>query len=65
MTEDEMKAESVRILTRFYEQKVDRGDGMVILAMTLATTFKTNKVSAFEAINRFATIVKHVYGETK
>jgi len=33
------------------------------LAMTLAQTFKTNGVSKFEAINRFATIANQVYGE--
>ena len=65
MTPEEMKIESIRIIRRFAEKDVTNGEGMVILAMTLAHTFKTNKVSQFEAINRFATIANNVYGESK
>ena len=63
MTSEQMKSESIRIVQRFAEQEVSNGEGMVILAMTLAQTFKTNGVSKFEAINRFVTIVNQVYGE--
>jgi hypothetical protein len=65
MTPEEMKAESIRIVRRFAEKNVTNGEGMVILGMTLAHTFKTNKISKFEAINRFATIANNVYGESK
>jgi|LakMenEpi02Jun12_1017388.scaffolds.fasta_scaffold31250_2 hypothetical protein len=65
MTPEEMKNEGIRIVKRFAEQEVSNGEGMVILAMTLAYTFKTNKVSKFEAINRFATIANNVYGDKK
>jgi hypothetical protein len=63
MTPEQMKSESIRIVQRFEDRKVSNGEGMVILAMTLAQTFKTNGVSKFEAINRFVTIVNQVYGE--
>lgn len=63
MTPEQMKSESIRIVQRFGDRKVSNGEGMVILAMTLAQTFKTNGVSKFEAINRFVTIVNQVYGE--
>jgi hypothetical protein len=63
MTPEEMKNEGIRIVRRFAEQKVSNGEGMVILAMTLAQTFKTNEVSKFEAVNRFITIANQVYGE--
>jgi len=63
MTHEEMKNESIQIVRRFAEQEVSNGEGMVILAMTLAQIFKTNGVSKFEAINRFITIVNQVYGE--
>jgi hypothetical protein len=63
MTAEQMKQESIRIVRRFDQMKVSDGEGMVILAMTLAQTFKTNGVSKFEAINRFVTIANQVYGE--
>jgi hypothetical protein len=63
MTTDEMKLESVRILTRFHDMEVESGEGMFILAMTLATTFRQHGVSQHEAINRFTTIVRNVYKE--
>jgi len=63
MTPEQMKSESIRIVQRFEEGNVSNGEGMVILAITLAQTFKTNGVSKFEAINRFVTIVNQVYGE--
>ena len=63
MTAEQMKQEGIRIVRRFDQMKVSDGEGMVILAMTLAQTFKTNGVSKFEAINRFATIANQVYGE--
>jgi hypothetical protein len=65
MTEKEMQMESVHIVTRFMEKNVTNAEGMVILAMSLATTFKVNGVSQHEAINRFTTIVKEVYGALK
>lgn len=61
MTTDEMKMESMRILSRFHDIKAESGEGMVILAMTLATTFKQHGVSQHEAISRFTTIVRDVY----
>jgi hypothetical protein len=63
MTPEQMKSESIRIVQRFEEGNVSNGEGMVILAITLAQTFKTNGVSKFEAINRFVTIVNQIYGE--
>jgi len=65
MTEKEMQMESVHIVTRFMEKNVTNGEGMVILAMSLATTFRVNGVSQHEAIDRFTIIVKKVYGELK
>lgn len=65
MTEKEMQLESMDIAKRFAERNVTGGEGMVILAMTLATTFRVNGVSQHEAINRFTTIVKNVYGALK
>jgi hypothetical protein len=65
MTPEEMKLESIRIVKRFAEKDVTNGEGMLILCMTLAHTFKTNKVSQFDAINRFATIANNVYGDKK
>lgn len=61
MTESEMRDESIRILMRFRDIEAEKGEGMVILAMTLATTFRQNGVSQHEAISRFTTIVKNVY----
>jgi hypothetical protein len=65
MTPEEMKNEGIRIVRRFAEKDVTQSEGMVILAMTLAHTFKTSKISQFEAINRFATIANNVYGDKK
>lgn len=64
MTGKEMQLESIRIISRFQEEKIEKGAGMVILAMTLAITFKEDGVPPHEAINRFTTIVKNVYGGT-
>lgn len=60
--EDKLKDESTKIVKGFDEAKLTKGEGMVVLAMTLAVVFKSNGVSQHEAINRFATIVKNVYG---
>lgn len=65
MTEKEMQLESMDIAKRFAEKDATSGEGMLILAMTLATTFRVNGVSQHEAINRFTTIAKKVYGEMK
>jgi hypothetical protein len=65
MTNEEMKLESMKIAMQFAEKGVTQSEGMVILAMSLATTFKVNGVSQHEAINRFTTIVKNVYGGLK
>lgn len=65
MTEKEMQLESMDIARRFAEKNVSNGEGMVILAMSLATAFRVNGVSQHEAINRFTTIVKNVYGALK
>jgi hypothetical protein len=63
---EEMKQQSLSIVRQFMANNVSQSEGMVILAMTLAGTFKQNKVSQHEAISRFTTIVKHVYqGESK
>jgi hypothetical protein len=64
-SKDELQAESIRIIMQFAKSGLDKGEGMVILAMTLATLFRTDGVSQHEAINRFTTIVKNVYGELK
>jgi len=61
MTEEEMRDESMRILMRFHDIKADSGEGMVILAMALAVTFKEFGVSQHEAISRFTTIVRDIY----
>lgn len=61
-SKEELQAESIKIVKGFDEAKLEKGEGMVILAMTLAVVFKSNGVSQHEAINRFATIVKNVYG---
>ena len=63
MTPEQMKTESTRIVKRFEDREVSSGEGMVILAMTLAITFKTHEVPKFEAINLFITIANQVYGE--
>ena len=66
MTKDEMKAQSLSIVRQFMANDVSQTEGMVILAITLATVFMENKVSQHEAINRFTTIVRNVYqGEMK
>lgn len=61
-SKEELQAESTKIILRFAEAGLDKGEGMVVLAMTLAIVFKSNGVSQHEAINRFATIAKNVYG---
>jgi hypothetical protein len=61
MTIAEMQEESMRIVLRFAEKRVAQSEGMVILAMTLATTFQKNGLSKKEALNRFSLILDNVY----
>lgn len=66
MTHQEMQQESMKIVMQFNEAGATQEEGMVILAMTLAIVFRTNKVSQHEAISRFTTVVRQIYqGEMK
>ena len=64
-SKEELQAESIKIIMQFAKADLEKGEGMVVLAMTLATLFKTDGISQHEAINRFTTIVKSVYGGPK
>lgn len=66
MTANKLRLESIKIIKQFSDAKLERGEGMVVLAMTLAVLFREDGVSQHEAVNRFVTIVKNVYqGEDK
>ena len=64
-SKEELQAESIKIIMQFAKADLEKGEGMVVFAMTLATLFKTDGISQHEAINRFTTIVKSVYGGPK
>jgi hypothetical protein len=65
MGADKLKDASIDIIAKFAKDGLSKGEGMVVLAMTLAITFRDDGVSQHEAVNRFVTIVKNVYGESK
>lgn len=65
METNKLRDVSIDIVAQLAKGGLNKAEGMVVLAMTLAITFRDNDVSQHEAINRFTTIVKNVYGESK
>ena len=65
METNKLRDASIGIVAQLAKDGLNKAEGMVVLAMTLAITFRDSGVSQHEAINRFTTIVKNVYGESK
>lgn len=61
MNSQEMQMQSLEIIQSLIKSGASLQESMVILAMTLAATFRGDGLSQHEAINRFTTIVKNVY----
>jgi hypothetical protein len=58
----DMQMASAKLILDLRDDGFEVSEGMVVLAMTLAIMFRTDNVSQHEAISRFATIAKNVYG---
>lgn len=65
MSNDEFDAECnkvAKLLGQIFDKNdVDKEIGQTVLANVLASAFYAEKLTQFQAINAFTTIVKHVY----